>query len=233
MKRVHRKMGHKKRGKKRSIGRWLGNDSTTCRTRLESYIALQNTNAGIGAATQCLAFPLNFPLRQLDNAGVYGLLGAAVLPGMYAQLIGCFAKYRVRSLKVTYIPNYVDTAKPVTTNAEVPNVCYMYKNDIGTQRTVTESLILNAGVKPKYMEQGKQHTLVVRQLKEDRHKWINIDNIGTDPSAAAFQQFQIVSGYNTPFTGCTFYAPNLDNTVWYGRLYLQWDVVFKGFKQIA
>lgn len=210
--------------RKRGRIRVISNAMRTYKFRLECFISLSNAGA---IASQSYFFPLNYPTYFINAAGTWGQMAGTTIPQEFAGLLLCFAEYQVHKLDTRYISNTTDTGLPATGSAEVPSIIYIAKDNVNANIASTEAYMLNSGVYPKTIENGRSIMFHQSQLKQNRGKYLRIQNMSVANPTLTTNNLIQLPGVAEPYAGTRIYLPNVSATAWVGRIYLTYHISFR------
>lgn len=218
-KRIHKKKHFKKKFKRES--RLLSFKMTNASRIFTCIIACTEVfTVSVGNQSKSFIFPLNFPSYHQNNALTYGQM-AAVSPALQ-RLLTLFDTYRVRKMKVMFVPNFVDTA---STGIDLPAEIYMvHDNDDSTTAITTDIGALEDGSFPRGTASGKTSSKTIRQRKGT--PWLNTANIAIAPGTATNSSTNLSP---TIYESIKTFNPFVPTGIVPGRMIVEWIVSFRGF----
>lgn len=235
------KKAAKKKGKakpksksKMSLTKPVKNSSSQFKFNIMCRQVLSNGTAA--PVSQSLYFPLHSPTYQINAAGNWTQFAAADIPTEYSKLLITFSEYVVDSLELRYVPNYVDVgSSPTTAGAlEIPNLMYVWNERSDPSIAATEVIMLNNGIIPRKTNSANTIKFKIYNPKTNRMKWRRIQSIGTDPGAAITSNVAaLTDGITDTWQGIRVFFPNVDTQIFFGRLYLKWQIRFRNPRNSA
>lgn len=221
--------------RKMPLTRNVPNAMSPFRQKIQCYVSL-NIPAGTEPYNYRNSYPLNFPGRYTNNSGSYGPIIDDASTNRYtavtrslANLMDMFDQYRVKSLTVDYVPvvsQVVGGAVPNNFNGLSNAVNYVKDfDDVSLFADVQEALV--SGKKP--LSATRRFKIKMRQLPQNRNRWINCQDVSitpTTPITANTLMFE--NTYSSIKMLIANLLPDTTNLSTLGRLYLTWDVEFKG-----
>lgn len=203
--------------KSMKLVKWPEPTNTLLKTKVMAWIPVITVAAG----TYAYSFPINFPIKHVNNAATYGSM--TNVPANFAGLLAMFDEYRVEKVVLKFMSNCVDVVVPT---ADFPNICYIV-NDNDDVVQLTEPLALNTGALPIRIENTNNVVRTFRQPKSKRHRYLNTSVANTTPTTNILAN---ISLFEDPFGSIKILFPNTAATTCLGRIYVEWYVEFKGLR---
>lgn len=183
----------------------------------------------VGAGSYTFSTALNFPGYGYSG-GTWALLPNVM--GSRARLFALYDEYRVTSLTTRLVAPSINTDWKQTTDTN-DNMMYTYM-DVDDYSNSTEAFMLDAGVPPRSMNQSGNTsgvtTYMVNKSAPGRAKqFFNCGLITAGPSFGSGGTY--TAGTTVPpesYGAIKHLWPNLEATLYYGRLYCTWRVIFRG-----
>jgi len=167
-------------------------------------------------------FPLNHPTYWTDATATWSQVGG--IPLTWARYLLVFDMYKVIGMRVSFLPNFVDTTG---TSTDQPSELFFIHDRDDVTKTINDLQALQGGRRPNVLATGK---IISHSIKQRRGvPYMNIATIGklgTDP--VSFATVTIPSMYESMKT----YFPNASAATAYGRFIIQWIVKFSGLNTI-
>lgn len=224
---------------KNPLGSGISNQNRKLRIRFEGMVPvnLLNTAAGTIAATQ-YCFPLNFPTMHRNSAGTYVQI-PNVITDVWPKFFGAasiFDQYKVLGLRAKFMPSEVETivSTAVYNIVDSPAVVYQVNDNddvslITGAASIIEAKYLNSGAMPRHYTDGRSVHFKYRQLPEKRKVWRDTNVYAQDPGATPDAGDAVSEG---TFGSMKICFVNVGSGVGVaaniGRLYVSWDVIFRG-----
>lgn len=226
-----RKYRKRKRNRGKKQKKFTGTAGTFNLKLLSKMLRVSNANRTytcIVAATQSLgttiagnyafAFTLNHPTYWVNGAGTFQQMGGVTTA--WARLITVFDMYKVLGLRVSFLPNFVDTA---STSTDIPAEIYLYHDRDDAATGGTDAINLQDGIRSRGLAIGKPQSFMIGQRANI--PYLNISTIGVVGSTNVTQaSVTMPSNYES----IKAYFPNLIANANYGRFFVQWIVRFSG-----
>jgi len=235
------KKGYKKKSMvpfKNPLGAGIPNDLRKFRLKMMGMVPVSFTGNG-GVSLIGYAFPLNNPTIYRSPATTWGQISGAgtAISNVWTRCFGAqaiFDEYKVISLRVRFVPSEQETHGNTSAydTVDQPSLVYSFNDLDDSNLITTEAYMLNRGVYPKsYTEHPV--TFHFKQLPEKRKIWLNTANYSLNPTTAA----TVATGPMVDQTSSLklLFATGTTNlaVASVGRLYAEWDVLFRGLNSSA
>lgn len=219
------------------LGKSIANNNRKVRLSF-SFIIPASTAAAASIQLRSLTFPLNYPGMYRDYAGTRAAISAGsgtAAPQNYSQFFGTngvFDQYKVQALRFKFMPAEVSTITSTTDydTVDIPSIIYRFNDNDDDNLMVNEPNALNYGAAPKHFSDGRAIYYTFYQKKENRNRWMNVAGILNNPGSAGVAISEV--GATAPAAGMKilFVINNgsATTTRFFGRVYVTWDVIFRG-----
>lgn len=215
------------------------------------YSVIVSQQGVVGVNYPQVVIPLNFPNLAYTDNGAFtaamayiGFNANNTIPDLYTSLLNSgvplFDQYKVNGLKARFFANTIDVNTTNSTGSGIGNMVptiYHFNDpdDITALNPATiERRMLGSGILPKTYNNISKNGLnfVYKQNKEGRQHWLNTNIIAANniPTPTTNQTYGS-GGYPSMFGGMklVFMANNATvNNYNVGRLFVEWDVTFRG-----
>jgi len=220
----------------------ISNDKILFRMKMTTFQVLSTAPTNVTHFDQ-YGYPINFPGFFMISQDGGGTLPTAYgqtvnLPGYYSKFFGgggglIFDIYYVHKMTIMYVPfvAFYETSGTSSQTDESQFVMkYLDQDDViplNASSTVIEAKFLEAGAFPVNVSQGKNHKWT--WTNPNQKQYYNCAAVALAPGTTltaetapwpnCFKSLRL--GFRVPAAGSSV-------TVYYGRLYITYDIIFKG-----
>lgn len=217
------------------LGARVLNTMKKLRLNFTYMIPIRNAIA-VGAqiipTTYCLNYPGIF-VNQLGTRVTMGSIAGSAAPTNYPRFFGgngAFDQYKVLRLKVAFMPSEQETRTSATNYDAVdsPGLVYVYRDYDDSANLSSEGNALNQGLKPKSFVLGKPIYWTMVQAPENRNKYLNAQSATIDFTNPQALSENNIANPAASFKTLLICGPQSANVGIVGRMYVTWDVIFRG-----
>jgi len=182
---------------------------------------------------------LNYPGKGITydgaTASTFGAIGISSNLRNYFFVSSPFDEYRVVSLEMTYIPEYVTVSTNTVGYASPdPQIMYIFRDNDDSQVVASpaDQHFMNCGCKPLSTVTARQLTAKFTQLREKKKFWLNTGfwNIIQPTNNVTFAGVPFPDPMSSLKLCWPTQAANAQSYI--GRIYLTWNVIFRGINSL-
>jgi hypothetical protein len=179
------------------------------------------TNGTAALISFANSYALNYPTYYTNSSATF-----AQLPNYsttYTRAFAFFNEYRVKRIIVRFEPNVVDTS---VSSADIPQSVYM-ERDLVDGSLLNDTQALELGKVPKPFASG--HTVSLSMINRSNANKLWFSTIAAPPPLSA-PATNFATVIPDSYGSVKLYFPVVPIMVSIGRVYVEWDIEFRGVK---
>lgn len=200
----------------------VSNSKSSITLNMTGFANIQNSTAFAAAAA--VNFPLNAPTYYVSSSTAWGQI--ASLTAQWTALAGLFDEYQVQSMRITFMPQFVNNQTLATGGSGYNSIMYTVWDRDDAALLASEATALVEGNFPKSYTTGRNMSRTIKQ-SQNKGIWFNLQTVSTAPATATTSGSILSPTY---YETLKLYFPLIEPTAVVGRIYVDWVVKFRAVK---